>query len=83
MQSTGNFSCSDFNDIKSTVRGSFTCKASTAHPTTTDGSSGTSSGTSSGSSSSSSAKSAAGVIGVNVPAVAITAAFGAMLQALL
>ncbi|KAJ9303709.1 hypothetical protein DTO217A2_6818 [Paecilomyces variotii] len=83
MQSTGNFSCSDFQDIKSTVRGSFTCKSSTPDPTTSDGSSGTSSGTSSSSSSSSTAKSAASLVDINAPAVALIAAFGAMLQALL
>lgn len=84
MQSTGNFSCSSFDNIKSTVKGSFTCKSATANPTTSDGSSGTTgSSTSSSASSTATKKSAASVVDVNLSVIAITAVFGAMLQALL
>ncbi|CAI7653408.1 unnamed protein product [Penicillium bialowiezense] len=80
MQSThGNFSCSDFKQLKTdhVIKGDFKCDATNNNPTTSNGTSGTS-GTSTGSGSSSTSSGAAYFTGANVPVVGIAAFFGAL-----
>ncbi|KAF7114360.1 hypothetical protein CNMCM5793_008312 [Aspergillus hiratsukae] len=80
LQSTGNFSCTSFDNAKKeqVIRGTYKCKAAEANPTTKDGASGTT--TSSGSSSSASKSSAADLNAANLPALGFAAVFGALVQ---
>lgn len=85
LQSTdGKFKCSEFQKMHSNgvIRGKYTCDATTSHPTTAGGKSGTTSSTSSGSGSSSTSSGAAVANMVNVPAAGIAAAFYALVQLL-
>lgn len=77
-ESTGNFSCDAFDDLKSSVGGSYTCKT-TANPTNLDGSSGSSS-----TSTSSASASSSGIAAGNVaPSMGLTAVIGALLSLLM
>lgn len=84
MQSTGDFSCSNFKNLRSkdVIRGDFKCKSNASNPTTKDGSSGGSgSGTSTGSGSSTTSSGAASVDNVaNMPGMGMAAVFGALVQ---
>ncbi|CAG7940047.1 unnamed protein product [Penicillium salamii] len=80
LQSThGNFSCSDFKELKNqhVIKGDFKCNATSNNPTTSNGTSGTS-GTSTGSGSSSTSSGAAFFNGANVPVAGLAAVFGVL-----
>lgn len=82
MQSTGNFSCSSFGQLRhnQAIHGTYTCKGGMQHPTTSSGQSGTNtkSGGSGGSGSSGSSHKNAGIVNAaNLPVVGLVAAFGA------
>ncbi|PWY93742.1 GPI-anchored cell wall organization protein Ecm33 [Aspergillus sclerotioniger CBS 115572] len=81
MQSTGNFSCSAFKTLRenNVIRGTYTCKASTTDPTTSDGSSGTTTSTTSSGTSSATSSDSASVMNVaNLPALGLAAIIGAV-----
>lgn len=81
MQSTGNFSCNAFKTLRenNVIRGTYTCKASTTDPTTSDGSSGTTTSTTSSGTSSATSSDSASVMNVaNLPALGLAAIIGAV-----
>ncbi|KUL84313.1 hypothetical protein ZTR_07556 [Talaromyces verruculosus] len=80
-ESTGNFSCSAFDSLRSNnvIQGTYNC-TQTSHPTTMDGGSGSSS---SSSSSSSATSSGAAVANIAVPSMGLTAVLGALLSLLM
>lgn len=80
-ESTGNFSCSAFDSLRSNsvIQGTYNC-TQTSDPTTLSGSSGSSS---SSSSSSSSTSSGAAVANIAVPSMGVTALVGALLSLLM
>lgn len=85
LQSTdGKFQCSEFKKMQNNgvIRGKYECKATTSHPTTANGQSGTTSstGSSSGSGSSASSSGAAVANMANIPIAGVAAAFYAVAQ---
>ncbi|OJJ44755.1 hypothetical protein ASPZODRAFT_27392 [Penicilliopsis zonata CBS 506.65] len=85
VQSTGNFTCSAFKSLRAAgaIKGTYTCKANAADPTTSDGSSGTGSSSNTTSTSSASATSSGAAVAnlvANVPAMGAAAVFGALMQ---
>lgn len=88
LQSTdGKFQCSEFKKMQSNgvIRGKYMCKASTSHPTTANGQSGTTGGSSTTGSSASGSASSSGVAVANmanVPMAGVAAAFYALAQLL-
>lgn len=82
-ESTGNFSCSAFESLRSNnvIQGTYNC-TQTSHPTTMNGGSGSSSSSSSGSASSSTSHAAA-VSNMVAPTMGVTAIIGAVLSLLM
>jgi hypothetical protein len=80
-ESTGNFSCSAFDSLRSNsvIQGTYNC-TQTSHPTTMDGGSGSSSSTSS---SATATSSGAAVGNIAVPSMGVTAVLGALLSLLM
>lgn len=80
MQSTGNFSCSEFKKLRAdkVIRGSYKCEGNKDDPTSADGKSGAT-GTSGGKKSETS-EGASAMNVANVPAMGMAAVFGALLQ---
>lgn len=80
MQSTGNFSCSEFKKLRSdkVIRGKYQCEGNKDHPTSADGKSGASGTSDSKKPDSSEGASVMNV--ANVPAMGLAAVFGALLQ---
>ncbi|KAI9367546.1 GPI-anchored cell wall organization protein-domain-containing protein [Aspergillus egyptiacus] len=79
MQSTGNFSCEDFDNWKdNTIHGKYACKAETPNPTTSDGTSG--SGTTTDSGDESGPDDAGVLTTANLPVMAAAAIFGVLAQ---
>ena len=81
VQSSGDFSCDDFDKKHKdkVIRGKYTCSAKKSNPKSKNGKSGTETSSSSSSSSTSSEGAAPGNV-ANLPNMGLAALFGALLQ---